>query len=64
LFDHEGEAARPESSRGDDISFGGEQCDVCAEVDPGEQADDEGEGAVDVARVLEHMADVVAAERL
>ena len=44
--------------------LGGEQRDVRAEVDPGEQADDEGERAVEVAGVLHHVADVVAAERL
>ena len=64
LFEDEREASRPEVSAGDDVCLGGEQRDVRGEVDPGEQADHEGEGAVGVAGVLERVADVVAAERL
>src|SRR5581483_2891631 len=64
LLDHQREAARPEPPRCDDVRLGGEQGDVRGEVEPGEQPDHERERAVDVARILQDVADVVAAERL
>src|SRR6478672_4672408 len=64
LLDHEREATRPESPSRDDVCLGSEQGDVGGEVDPGKQTDHEAEGAVDVAGVLEHVSDVVAAEGL
>ena len=64
LFDDGGEASWPEVFAGDDVCFGCEQGDVGGQVDPGEEADDEAEGAVEVAGVFEGVADVVATEGL
>src|SRR5581483_3294403 len=64
LLDYEGEAARPKPPGRNHVSLGGKQGDVRPEVHPGEQPDDEREGAVDVAGVLHDVADVVAAEGL
>src|SRR5437588_10840094 len=58
------EAARPQPPRFDDVDLGGEDRQLGADVEPGEQPEDEGEDAVERAGALERVIDVVAAEVL
>src|SRR5438093_3186777 len=60
----EREAPRPEPARPDDVRLRGEQRDVRAEVDPHQEADDEREGAIDVACTFQLVGDVIRAARL
>src|SRR5439155_6892805 len=52
------------SASANDVDLRGEQRGVRGQIDPGEQANPEPEGAVDVACVLERVPNVVAAECL
>src|SRR5579871_3710064 len=64
LFENEREAPWPKVFTGDDVSFGREERDVCGQVDPREEPDNESERAVGVAGGSEDVVDVVAADEL
>ena len=64
LLEEKRKTSRPETPGGNDVCLGSKEHDVGSQINPGEEPDDEGEGAVGVARALDHVADVVAAQRL